>query len=415
MIYKPQSTDKSPEPHSEPFETMLPLCFQTIYYMESTENEALNNLVQQYFQQDPNSLLPHDLRRLPYRFRYITQEEVQSDNLRESLAKNGIDVDSPAATETVALLRECLHSETGGFLAARLLTKPITDDEDEEDADSQHEHLLTLPLLKANNPQRSILDFVSQLAQADFKTLAGTSFYSYYHDKYDNKTSGGLPTGMMGFLVVRTDTEQVDETIRNTLSELCDRGLIKLSDGDIHKNPSSLFKEILEAIDNNKKLTQPCGLWVNENGQIFLDTPDGPLKCNCRGKLSRALYILFLRQIERAENDPSGQTPTSICLVDLDKYYDELVNIYKQMNPQGNIFSWKRSIKILCEEPSNEISHINTDFKGKFHVDHIRKKYNKHYTIDLLNEKDPQSGQSLYAIGLSMKDITLGEFSINKL
>lgn len=409
------STDREPSVIQQTYNEKIPLCFHTIYYMESTENEELNNLVRKYFQQDPNNLLHRDLRHLPYRFQYVAQEEVQSDNLRENLAQNGIDADNPAATETVALMRECLHSETGGFLAARALTKPITDDKDEEDADSQHEHLLTFPLHQTSSPQRSIQNFVCQLAQADFKTLAGISFYSYSLDKDDKRTSGGIPSGMMGFLVVRSDTEQVDETIRNTLSELCDRGLIKLSDGDIHKNPSSLFKEILEAIDNNKKLTKPCGLWVNENGLIFLSTPEGSLKCNCRGKLSRALYILFLRQIERAENDPSGQTPTSICLVDLDKYYDELVSIYQKMNPQGNLSSWKRSIKILCEEPSNEISHINTDFKGKFHVDHIREKYNKHYTIDLLDEKDPQSGQSLYAIGLTMKDFSLGEFSIYKL
>ena len=88
MIYKPQSADQRPEPYSDPFETVLPLCFNTIYYMESTENEALNHTIQQYFQQqNPNDLLPRDLQRLPYHFRYVTQEELQPNTLRENLEK----------------------------------------------------------------------------------------------------------------------------------------------------------------------------------------------------------------------------------------------------------------------------------------------------------------------------------------
>ena len=128
-IYNPDTEyDISIKSYSE----TIPLCFGIIYYVESSGDDSLNNLVQQCFQQDPNRLLFRDLRQMPYRFRYLTQEELQSDRLCGLLTEVGADTNSRAATETLDLLHECLHSDTGGFLVARLLPEPPKKDKDDE-------------------------------------------------------------------------------------------------------------------------------------------------------------------------------------------------------------------------------------------------------------------------------------------
>lgn len=162
---------------------MIPLCFNTIYYVECPDNEELNLFVQHCFSEDLNATLPRDLRKIQYRFHYLTQKELQPDNLRKHFSELGEDNNTPATDATIDFLRECLYADTGGYLVARQLTK-ISDKDDEKDKIGVEEHLITFPLLKANDKEEDVKRLLRALAKLSTKkavsdwTTAGTSMCS---------------------------------------------------------------------------------------------------------------------------------------------------------------------------------------------------------------------------------------------
>ena len=398
------------EPFSDPFETVLPLCFNTIYYMESTENEALNQVVRQYFQQqNPNDLLPRDLQRLPYRFRYVTQEEVRPDALRENFAEKGVDVDSPAAAETFDFLRECLHADTGGFLVARQLTESDDNSTDDETGPSHEEQLLTFPLhLAANNTRQSIKDFVLYVANNDFESLAGVSYYSYYHDKYERRTQRSTP-GMLSFITAPLDTKKIDSEIDRKAQQLNKKLNKFFPEDDI--DAISICERMVAIMKNNLKIHSFCKLIVKKGGGIYYEHNGREEKCNfVRGPLGRTLYILYLRQIERAAEDPTGKTPTYICRNHLNKHAEELFDIYEMMNATGNYSERKSRIENLWRDPNNVIDKNNKFFEDTFNMEAIAPKY---YTIEKVGKDE--KGDILDAIGLEVEDFELGPFSIHVL
>ena len=248
-IYNPDTEyDISIKSYSE----TIPLCFGIIYYVESLENDSLNNLVRQCFQQDPNRLLSRDLRQMPYRFRYLTQEELQSDRLCGLLTEVGADTNSRAATETLDLLHECLHSDKGGFLVARLLPEPPKKDKDDE-LIAPKNRLLSCSLPDTADLDTYIENFIITLAKTDFESLSGVSYGHYYSDKYEWRGSGSS-SGTMGFLIPRLDINKVDRTLQQTLTTLLENGQIKLSDSESIDDTPELLKKIAAAIEDNKKI-----------------------------------------------------------------------------------------------------------------------------------------------------------------
>ena len=221
----------------------------------------------------------------------------------------------------------------------------------------------------------------------------------------------------MGFLIARLDIHKVDKTIQQTLNELLDSGKLQLSANEDINDTASLLKKIAKAIEDNQKIDKLCKLEVDKKGDIFIVTPQKE-RIKCRfgaGLLGKALYILFLRQIEHADHDSTCMTPKSICLNHLERYTDELTTIYKQMDPPYRNYTINRIIKEFCDDNANERSRINKFFENIFYTDIIKQKYHgKHYTFKIVG-KDPKSGLSLYALGLDVNDFDLGNFSIYKL
>ena len=423
MDYKQQYQNQEPSIKTENFEETIPLCFNTIYYVENPGNDSLNDLVRQCFQQNPNRWLPRDLQRLTYRFHYLTQADVQVENLRNLIAKTGADTDSLVAVETIGLIRKCLHADTGGHLVARQLPKQKKS-YNEEDDDSVNELLFSFPLHEANNgveqAPSQIRDFVTNLAKADFACLSGVSYYRYYSDRYEWRTSTGRGSSSftIGFLVQPLNIPEIDKEMQDAINVLCQKGYIDISNDDHTGNSTNILRKIADAIENNTKLDTLCKLEVDKHGVIFIEKPQGgKLKCNFnRGKLGRALYILFLRQIERAAKDPSGKTTKTICVkpMDLDKE-KEMLTIYKKMEPSVSPLAMQRSIKEYCKDTENDRSKINKFFEKTFYLDVIEKNHpGKHYFIKIVGQ-DPRTGQSLYAVGLDADDFKLGEFSIDML
>lgn len=165
-------------------------------------------------------------------------------------------------------------------------------------------------------------------------------------------------------------------------------------------------------IMNKDKLKEIYPLYVNDKGEILYDLPSGKTEqCKFeRGLIGNALYILFLRQIERAEEDKTGETPRYICPNLLPLHRDELMAIYEEMCPSGERADWAARVGKLIQNPSNERSHINTYFYDKFDYSSL---HPKHYSIEPVGRNNDD--QVLLEVGLDVKDFDLGHYSIHRL
>lgn len=170
-----------------------------------------------------------------------------------------------------------------------------------------------------------------------------------------------------------------------------------------------LIKRMETLSDNDGKISQLCKLSVDVKGWISFISPDGKkIRCDFeRGRLGRALYVLYLRQIERSAND--SNTPPFICRNRLVKYKDELLAIYSKMCDNRNMEEMRASIEKLWRNPTNEISQINVFFDRTFDNEALNGKY---YSIEQIDETDDEKPE---AIGLTIDDFDLGCYSIRNL
>ena len=170
-----------------------------------------------------------------------------------------------------------------------------------------------------------------------------------------------------------------------------------------------LIKRMETLSENDGKISQLCKLSVDVKGWISFISPDGKkIRCDFeRGRLGRALYVLYLRQIERSAND--SNTPPFICRNRLVKYKDELLAIYSKMCDNRNMEEMRASIEKLWRNPTNEISQINGFFDRTFDNEALNGKY---YSIEQIDETDDEKPE---AIGLTIDDFDLGCYSIRNL
>ena len=195
--------------------------------------------------------------------------------------------------------------------------------------------------------------------------------------------------------------------INDRAQELMELIIQKYPYGDALK----LIARMKTLSENEGKIKQVCKLSVSDRGVISFIRPDGKkIKCDFekRGRIARVLYILFLRQIERSVANPG--TPAHICRNQLNKFYEEMMAIYKKMCDNRSEDDMHASIENLWRGPSNELSHINTFFDKTFDNEALNGKY---YSIEEVGEDE--HGDELYAVGLGTEDFDLGCFSISKL
>lgn len=410
MCAKTYSPDSEYYVCFDDLEEPIPLCFNTIYYVECPDNEELNSLVQQFFLQDLNELLPRDLRRLRYRFRYLTQKELQPDKLYKRLVEQEVNDNDPATVVAIDFLRECLHTDTGGYLVARQLPK-ISEKNDTIVLDKE-EHMLSFPLLNVANTEQGIRDFLWRVAAVDFESLSGVSYGRYHSDKYERRELGrssSSGTMTISFIQVPLNIPEIDEETDRKAKEFNNMTNDLLPEDEI--KAILIAKRALNLRENKLKINKLCPLLVDKQGKIYYKIDGKEVECKFkRGIIGRALYILYLRQIERAAKDSTGETPSSICRNHLNKYEDELLDIYTSMDPSGTPLERQQRIEALWRNPTNEICKINTFFEETFNAEAITPNY---YTIEVVGYD--KNGDKLEAVGLETEDFDLGDFSIDKL
>ena len=106
------------------FQTIVPLHYDIVYYMESPDNEELNNVMRQ-LQEDGPLFMNTEMFPFPIKLQYVSQRELDGDYLRSQL---GDAYDAEDVNEVIENMRECLSADNGGGLTARCIPSFTRDD-----------------------------------------------------------------------------------------------------------------------------------------------------------------------------------------------------------------------------------------------------------------------------------------------
>lgn len=399
------------------FSSTVPLRYDTVYYVESIDNEDLNNTMRQLQHAGPlfrnAEMLP-----FPMKLQYVSQKDLDSDYLRTQL--NGTS-DADDLNDTIDNLRQCFSADTGGTLIARCLPAFSYDDVMEDDS-----AVCSYPEIRSTSTEDAVENaksFARFVAEENFERLSGESYYTFQQAKedakYPRRSSGGYG---MGFIVRLPDPKKITDDMQRRVSELDD--IIKKlaeNDDDFADELLSVFLMKRQGEGKYKKV-YPI---VVERDKIYIKISEKKRKHVVfrRAGIAKTLYIFFLRQIEKANKNHSE--PIYVSKVGLADYKEELISIYERMsrwatrgNPDDSdieniIESLYDKTKSNNNEFNNALSSIRYFFNNEFDVDAIKEHFNKCYTVEKMG-KD-KFGNDTYGINLGPEDFDLGMYSIDRL
>lgn len=172
-----------------------------------------------------------------------------------------------------------------------------------------------------------------------------------------------------------------------------------------------MLKSELKRRINEDKLTVPCPIQV-KNDQIYLIIPGiGEEELSFeRANVAKALYILLLRQIERADKDKT--VSRYLSQNEMRTYSAELHKIYEYISrkKKSNLTLFEKST--ISNDFQTAKNSIKNCFEQYFNFDEI-KKFGKCYCIEKKG-KDSQ-GNPRYGIELDVDDFDLGYYSIDRM
>lgn len=158
--------------HSLP--VAVPLCYDTIYYVESPDNESLNQAMRRIAQSGEPLYADAQLQPFPFKLQSLTRAELEPEHLRTALPGT---FDPELVDETINNLRLSLAADTGGILTARCLPKFSYGDVREDDRTvCTFEEFSTI---RPEDAEKKVKDFARSVAIENFERVSGASFYSF--------------------------------------------------------------------------------------------------------------------------------------------------------------------------------------------------------------------------------------------
>ena len=399
------------------FSSIVPLRYDTVYYVESIDNEDLNHTMRQLQQTGP-LFYDSEMMSFPMKLQYVSQKDLDSDYLLAQL--NGT-CDADDLNDTIDNLRQCFSADSGGTLVARCLPAFSYDDVMEDDS-----AVCSYPEVRSTSPEDAVENaklFARFVAEENFERLSGESYCTFQQAKedakYPRRSSGGYG---MGFIVRLPDPKKITDDMQRRVSELDD--IIK----KLTENDDNFADELLSVFlkqrqgEGKPKKVYPV---VVERDKIYIKISEKKRKHVVfrRAGIAKTLYIFFLRQIEKANKNHSE--PIYVSKTGLADYKEELISIYERMSrwaTHGNpddidieniIESLYDKTKSNHNEFNNSLSSIRYFFNNEFDVDAIKEHFNKCYTVEKMG-KD-KFGNDTYGINLAPEDFELGMYSIDRL
>lgn len=375
--------------------TSVPLHYDTIYYVESQDNETLNRTMFR-LQQAGTLFNNKEMQLFPIKLQYVSQKELDNEHLRSQL----VEYDAEDVDDAIYYLRECLSADNGGTLTARYMPR--------EGSDPTLWDVCSIPLNDLTSPDEisaKARNFARNMAETDFARLAGVSYQTYLNAREEAYNPSNP---MMGFLTIHTrkypDPNRIIQKAQANLIEIY--GNLK-SEAELEN-----FAEMLESVIKMTKKTGKLNVFrpiVVKNDKIWLKNPDGKSTQVVfdRYGVAKTLYIFFLRKIESAAKNNSK--PIYISKAGLMDHAEELLDIYGLISNSSTV----KNIESLLDDFANALSSIRRFFKGKFDVEAIEKQFNKCYSIEIMGRDEYNS--DAYGINLEPEDFDLGFYSIDNL
>ena len=385
----------------------VPLRYDTIYYVESTDNEELNRemrrLTGPLFRN--TEMMP-----VPIKLQYVSQKELDGDYLRAQLSGS---FDAEEVNDVVENMRECLSAEKGGSLTARCMPSFTSGNVMEDDyAVCYYQDFDSVRIEYASEEAESFARFV---AEKDFERLMGKSYRAYqkeneddWFDRYSGPSSSGF--GMMSFQVSNLpEPRRVTRKKQYGIPEL-DEKVNQLA--EIYGiTPDELMSTYLNEKQRKGKLKEVCPIYIkNDNIYLKISEKESKKVDFGRGNVPKSIYIFYLQQIELLLCNTN--LPRYVSQLELEKYKDVLLLIYQDIS--GNFSKSEKDIMSWWDKEVNTflpaVSAINKFFNKEFDIEALQKNYRKSYLLEI---KDRDSyGNSSYGITLGINDFDLGRYSV---
>lgn len=393
-------------PISLPFR--IPLCYDMVYYMESPDNEPLNQAMRQLAAAGQPLFENTEMQPFPFKLMCLSQEELAADRLTADLADK---FEPELVADTIADLRECLQADKGGTLTARCLPKFDGKVRVDDRAVCIIEDFGTT---RPENAEETAKSFAHSVAMENFHRLAGISYSRFLKAKEEAQhphPSRQSSDNTMGFLIVHADPNEVLQKMQERLDAISNMINEKTNYNDVLKMLDAEVKELKDKY----KMNTFCKLFVKDK-DLYLKVSDTENRVIEFGRdTSKALYVFYLQQIQRAKKNPG--VPQYLSQDELEDYKNELFEIYQWFSG-----STRRRIEDICDmwDASkgfmfrDAISCIKQYFENEFDVATIQKNYNKSYFCSIKRENSKKSGR-LYGADLDVDDFNLDQFNYRRI
>ena len=383
-----------------PFPFPISLAFDTVYYVESPDNEPLNEAMRQIAAVGRPLFENAEMQPFPFKLQCLTREELAADRLSSDLAGK---FDPELVAETIGDLRECLHADTGGTLTARCLPKFKGHVRVDDHA------VCTFEEFGSTSPEEALENvraFARAVAEENFHRLSNETYYSYQRAKEEYGRPQRHSSVGMEFIIVPPDPKEIIEEMQKHLKTINDS-----------INEQTNIDEIIDSVENELKrlkdkgkMGTPFKLKVeNEKIYVILSEDERHEVLFERRDVAKTLYIFFLKQIERAKKEHTNLT--YISKQGLESYKEELLELYQRIG--GKYSATIKDIESWWDPSYNDfanaLSSIRKYFKRELDTTALTNNYHKCYSIELMGEDS--HGRDGYGIALDTTDFDLGKFS----
>lgn len=400
-------------PKSLPFR--VPLCYDTVYYVESPDNEPLNQAMRQLAAAGQPLFEDTEMQPFPFKLMCLSQEELAVDRLSANLAGK---FEPELVADTIDNLRECLQADKGGTLTARCLPKFSGEVRLDDRAVCISEDFRTIG---PEDAEENAQIFARLVANENFRRLAGVSYSRFREAKEEEErprylnemeeetyspSSYSSSDMTLRFMEAPVDPREVVRELQENLAIISDSITENTNANDIFEG----MEKKMERLKHEGKLASMRKLEVDGTNIKFVLSEEEKAKVVFgRGSVAKTLYIFFLRLIQRAAKEHSD--PIYVSKPGLEAYKDELLDLYIRISDKykttlNDIASW-------WDPSSNDfataLSSIRKFFKQELNVEAIKDKYKKCYSIEVMGRDKFNS--DVYGIQLDPSDFDLGKFN----
>ena len=369
------------------FNSIVPLNYDTVYFVESPDNEILNETMRRLAQRPQPLFEDKQMQPFPFRLKCITRAELEVNPQMFS---------DETTANAIGELCQHLTAGAGGTLTARYL--PIFSYNDTFEDDNLIRTFQDFNTTIPEEAEKTAREFAKDVAKANFYRLSNSTYDEYLETirptRPSSSSSSRFGGQVMGMMTRKKTKSEITENYKHHIDLLSDWltqnrftddvKLIVLEGATRRLKNQSKIKEVypLQVFDENVYIVLPSGKKV----QIHFR----------KARKAKVLYIFYLRHAKLSEGDPSY--PKHVSFADLDKYKDELVDIY--FNLREDIKSAIPKIDYLCAS-SAEFQDIKTSINSNIKeiVDEDADGTEDYLISPIEGERDSR-GNTVYGVNL---------------